>query len=742
MDRKRNAIDQINRDDFERGYDDVEDVPAATMKASDEVLAKRKIIMPKRRIDGSNSTGISFGGAPQASNPFGFMKSAGGIDQKNAKIRALNEQFVNAVNKKNVPNSLVDYTSVAESYIKYYKSIHEDSTAKPVEEPKSTFKMATHTPVVGATTTAPTLFSSKPTPPTATTTTTTTTTGGPQFSAPTTTSFQFQAKPQSQAAFSFSAGISQPPTSAPAFGIPSKAPDVQPVQTKEEPIMITSESEDDDEDMDEDEDKPEIKVQGPQFTLTSKPTTKSGPFTFDPKKLAKINAPDSDDSEDEVVIKGPTFQFNKPIVDSVFKLGEGTTKDKPAFSFGSNVEKKDEKPVVSFGATTEKPAFSFGSGSQPSENKPAFSFNSAVPEKKEDKPAFSFSQITEKKEDKPGFSFGSSNSTNDKPALFSFTQPSSEEKEDKPSFSFTPSEKKDDKPGFSFGSAQNNNSDKPSFSFTSSTNKETNPFSFGSSAPPPASSDKSNEKPGFSFGSSSTVGAETRPFSFGSSSETATKPLFSSTTDKQEEKPAFSFGTQPAVSEPPKFNFGGASSAFNNKSETETAKPVFNFAFNPSKSSNAGLFVPAESEEDDDKVPEEETGGDFAPIAQLSSEKMENVGTGEEDEELIYSKRCKLMQLDPKDKKNPYVNKGVGDLKILKHKETQKTRILIRTDGEVGRVLLNTLISKDLKYETMGNGSLVRIPTVDNSKQIVTYVVRVKTPTDGSELSTAITNVQ
>ena len=62
------------------------------------------------------------------------------------------------------------------------------------------------------------------------------------------------------------------------------------------------------------------------------------------------NAPDSDDLEDDVEIKGPTFQFNKPIQDSVFKLTSNSADNT------SKLDEKKEEEVKStplFGATTQ-----------------------------------------------------------------------------------------------------------------------------------------------------------------------------------------------------------------------------------------------------------------------------------------------------------------------------------------------------------------------------------------------------
>ena len=132
---------------------------------------------------------------------------------------------------------------------------------------------------------------------------------------------------------------------------------------------------------------------------------------------------------------------------------------------------------------------------------------------------------------------------------------------------------------------------------------------------------------------------------------------------------------------------------------------------------------------------EEESTATFAPVAQMG-EKIDSTTTGEEDETSTYTKRAKLMLFDAQNKETPYTNKGLGELKVLKNKNTGKTRVLLRADGS-SRVLLNSLISKEIKYDKLGNGSMVRVPVVGASG-LETYVVRVKTPADGDELLSAI----
>ena len=148
--------------------------PDAPAIASSDVLSRRKILKPKGRL-GSNTTGassnafgainkppqsiFSFGGSgnnaasgitpsqpAQSSNPFNFANkpesntvNTASVDKDN-KIKALNENFIQAITKLNVPNTIADFTPIAQKYIDYYKSILKNETfleiaSKEVKEP-------------------------------------------------------------------------------------------------------------------------------------------------------------------------------------------------------------------------------------------------------------------------------------------------------------------------------------------------------------------------------------------------------------------------------------------------------------------------------------------------------------------------------------------------------------------------------------------------------------------------------
>jgi nucleoporin NUP2 len=699
----------MTREPHERDFSSSDDEgrPRAAAKASQETLARRKIIKPRSRVQGANGTngsGFNFGATvapsmqtnafasvapPVAANPFGGFGLAASTStaagpapasalDTNAKIKALNEKFVDTIVRANTAATVADFSAAAQKYIDYYRQIH-------------------------------------------------------------------------------SSGGNKNASAAPA------APKA----------TANSSSESSDE---------EVKVEGPKFTLTAKPTVKNSPFLFGPKP-AKKAASDSD-SESEVEIKGPTFEFSKPIVDKVFKVApqpkpastsqsqsmpadlskpsDSAASTKP-FSFASshNSDKpvdKSAKPAFTFNQPKEfseapKPAFDFGkprASSAEKLEKLAFNVGSSAKAEPADKPVFTFgrtAEITTAQAEKPQkpFAFGqtekpekSAEKSTEKPAekpAFAFGQPAvkpTEKPTEKPAFSFgqrseKSAEKTTEKPAFSFGQSAEKPAEKPAFSFGQPSEKpaekltekpaekptEKPAFSFGQPSEKPAFSFGQPSAPAFSFGQTKADAptGQGLPFSFGLAKP---EPAASLTSDP---KPSFSFG-----SATPAFGFGSSAPAFNFGKPAETSEPQGDA-------------------EGADAADEEEPNVDFKPVAQLASEKIDNAPTGEEDEETLYTKRTKLMLFDPSQKEQPYVNKGLGDVKVLRNRITQKSRIVIRAEGGL-RVLLNTAVNKDVRYDTLGNGSMVRVPTVKEDKTIETFVLKVKTPADGAELLQALTGAQ
>ena len=72
--------------------------------------------------------------------------------------------------------------------------------------------------------------------------------------------------------------------------------------------------------------------------------------------------------------------------------------------------------------------------------------------------------------------------------------------------------------------------------------------------------------------------------------------------------------------------------------------------------------------------------------------------TGEEEEDVLVKLRCKLFKFDAE--KKEWKEKGVGDLKLLKHHQTGHIRALMRRD-QVLKLCANHKLSADMKLTEM-----------------------------------------
>lgn len=121
--------------------------------------------------------------------------------------------------------------------------------------------------------------------------------------------------------------------------------------------------------------------------------------------------------------------------------------------------------------------------------------------------------------------------------------------------------------------------------------------------------------------------------------------------------------------------------------------PTKSFNFNLAKSTKSPAKSPGDGGEvsEDEEVESEDVH--FSPIVPLP-DKIE-VKTGEEDEEALYSHRAKLYRYDTTVKE--WKERGLGDIKLLRHKESGKLRLLMRRE-HVLKLCLNHLLADDLKF--------------------------------------------
>lgn len=104
------------------------------------------------------------------------------------------------------------------------------------------------------------------------------------------------------------------------------------------------------------------------------------------------------------------------------------------------------------------------------------------------------------------------------------------------------------------------------------------------------------------------------------------------------------------------------------------------------------------------------------------------VPTGEEEEDTVYQTRCKLYALDDQ---GGWRERGVGNLKLNKHKATDATRLVMRSEG-VLRVILNA--SLYVGMTCLEDGKHVRT-TVFEGKDRTFITIRVSFASS-SELTT------
>ncbi|KAL3518044.1 hypothetical protein ACH5RR_020633 [Cinchona calisaya] len=105
-----------------------------------------------------------------------------------------------------------------------------------------------------------------------------------------------------------------------------------------------------------------------------------------------------------------------------------------------------------------------------------------------------------------------------------------------------------------------------------------------------------------------------------------------------------------------------------------------------------------EEEETTAAAEDEDTGAQVAPIVKLEEV---SVTTGEEDEEAVLDLKAKLYRFD-KDG-NQWKERGAGTVKLLKHKETGKVRLVMRQSKTLKICANHLVIPTLIVQEHAGN---------------------------------------
>lgn len=117
----------------------------------------------------------------------------------------------------------------------------------------------------------------------------------------------------------------------------------------------------------------------------------------------------------------------------------------------------------------------------------------------------------------------------------------------------------------------------------------------------------------------------------------------------------------------------------------------------------------------------------------------------EADEENLHEIRAKVLKFVPQDKtdgeettkaKSPWSTQGVGPLRLLKHKETNTVRLLLRAEPR-GSVAMNRSLLPNLTYKA--DDKYVKLMTSNEKGDgMETWMIQVKTKDLAKELAEAL----
>lgn len=120
---------------------------------------------------------------------------------------------------------------------------------------------------------------------------------------------------------------------------------------------------------------------------------------------------------------------------------------------------------------------------------------------------------------------------------------------------------------------------------------------------------------------------------------------------------------------------------------------------------------------------------DFKPIVKLHEVEVK---TGEEDEDVLFKQRCKLFRFVTETKE--WKEKGLGEIKLLQHKQTKVIRILMRRD-QVLKLCANHRLSPGMTIKEMAPKQLSWLAT-DFSENVAStemLLAKFKTVEDGNQ---------
>ncbi|KAF4978744.1 hypothetical protein FZEAL_4937 [Fusarium zealandicum] len=418
----------------------------------------------------------------------------------------------------------------------------------------------------------------------------------------------------------------------------------------------------------------------------------------------------------------------------------------PTFSFGAassggskpNGTSEPAKPLFGMPESASSGAGIFGSPMKqdgPSPSKKAFSGGSTVPSAA------------------PIFSFGGGASST--PAAPSFGAGAGASSTPTPMFGGASSTPANGTNNNAFGAnASSNTGSGFGFQFGGSGSAFNNPFASANGgnnagpAPPAAPGG------GFSFGATPGQSSGSGPFQFGGPTSGTSAPAFGA---DQSSNNTPSFGGAPGPSGAPGFSFSGASPAQNSTPSFGSNQPAPAFANlqPPAGGSTTGTNTPFSlgggsslATTPAGGTPEPSTQADGATGGEEEGEKHEQVNLAENleaDEDVLHDVRAKVLKFVPagdksEEKKSksqsPWSTQGVGALRLLKHKETNAVRLLLRAEPR-GHIAMNRAVLPEMSYKA--DKKYVKMTTSNEKGDgLETWMIQVKTADMAKELAEAL----
>ena len=197
-------------------------------------------------------------------------------------------------------------------------------------------------------------------------------------------------------------------------------------------------------------------------------------------------------------------------------------------------------------------------------------------------------------------------------------------------------------------------------------------------------------------------------------------------TSKVPTAPAFSLFQTPNVPKPPEVGFGiSIAKPTDSLAPSDAATKDSSRATSPGASSNAGTVSEsgADAKDKEDELRDEQVDLTLG-------------GPGEEDEVTLFEVKGKALKLDTA--KKAWSTEGVGPVRVLKHTESGKTRILMRQHPN-GKVILNAALLSGLNYRyTDKKPKAVEVPFATDSGTLASFTLVVGKAEDASKLASIL----